>query len=158
MAAMSDYFENHLLDWLFRGQALGINGATAEAGSGPTNLYLALFTSGPTDASGGTEVSTAGTGYGRVAVASTLANWAATQAIGTIDVSTGSSGTTSNNIAITFGAPVLAWGTVSHFGIMDASAAGNVIFWGALTVAKTVNQGDAAPSFAAGSLTLQIDN
>ena len=31
MAAMTDFLENKLIDFLFRGQALGITGATAAA-------------------------------------------------------------------------------------------------------------------------------
>lgn len=76
MSAFSDLAENKIIDWLFRGQALGINGATAAAGTGPATLYVALLTSASTDAAAGTEV--AGNAYARVAVTSSLANWAGT--------------------------------------------------------------------------------
>jgi hypothetical protein len=42
--------------------------------------------------------------------------------------------------------------------VFDASTSGNLLFRTALTVSKTVNNGDAAPSFAAAALTFQIDN
>ena len=100
MAALTDFVENKLLDWLFRAQAVGINGASAAAGTGPATLYVALFTSAPTDAGGGTEVS--GGSYARAAVTSSLANWAGTQAAASSVASTGTSGTTSNNNAIAF--------------------------------------------------------
>ena len=156
MAALSDFVENKLIDFLFRGQALGITGASAAAGTGPTSLYVALLTAAPSDTGGGTEVS--GGAYARVAVASSLANWAGTQSAGRTTASSGTSGTTSNNAAITFPAPTANWGVVTHAAIYDASSAGNLILWSALTVPKTVNNGDAAPSFAAAALTFQIDN
>lgn len=156
MAAFSDFAENKLVDWLFRAQAIGITGATAGAGTGPANLYVALFTTNPTDTGGGVEVS--GGSYARVTVVSSLANWAGTQAAGSTIASSGTTGTTSNNSAITFPSPTANWGTVTGFGIFDAATTGNLLIWGALTTQKTVNNGDAAPSFAAAALSFQIDN
>lgn len=156
MAAMSDFMENKLIDWFFRGQAIGITGASAAAGTGPTNLYVGLFTANPTDIGGGTEV--IGNAYARVAVASSLANWAGTQAAASTTASTGTGGTTSNNAAISFPTPTLAgWGTVTGVGIFDATTGGNLLIWSALTVSKTINAGDSV-SFPAGSLQFQIDN
>lgn len=156
MAAWSDFAENKILDWFFRAQAIGITGATAAAGTGPATLYVALLTAAPSDTGGGTEVT--GGSYARVAVTSSLANWAGTQSAASTTASTGTGGTTSNNGAITFPAPTANWGVVTHVGVYDATSAGNLLFWTALTVSKTVNNGDAAPSFAAASLTFQIDN
>jgi hypothetical protein len=42
--------------------------------------------------------------------------------------------------------------------VYDASSAGNLLWYSALTTAKTVNNGDPAPSFPAASLTLQLDS
>ena len=156
MAAMTDYLENKLIDWFFRGQAIGITGASAASGTGPTNLYFALFTAAPSDAGGGTEVT--GGSYARVTYASTLANWAGTQGAGTTAASSGTSGTTSNNNAITFPAPTANWGVVTHMALFDASTGGNMISHVALSQSKTINNGDAAPSFAAAAFTYQIDN
>jgi hypothetical protein len=146
MAAMSDYLENKLIDQLFRAQAFSF----------PATLYVALYTAAPSDTGGGTEVT--GGSYARVSAAASLANFAGTQAAGSTTASTGTNGTTSNNGAITFPAPTANWGVVTHFAIYDASSAGNELFWGALTTAKTVNNGDAAPSFAAAALSIQIDS
>lgn len=157
MAAWTDFAENKLVDFLFRNQALGIPAGNANT-AGITNLYVGLLTAAPSDTGGGTEVSTTSTGYARVAVANSLANWAGTQSAGSTTASTGTSGTTSNNNAVTFGAPSANWGNVTHFAIFDASTGGNMLVYGALTTAKTVNNGDAAPSFAAGALTFTIDN
>jgi len=156
MAHMSDFLENKIIDWLLRAQAIGITGATAAAGTGPANVYVGLLTTSPADAGGGTEVS--GGSYARVAVASSLANWAGTQAAASTTASSGTSSTTSNNAAITFPAPSANWGSVAYIGIYDASTAGNLLFWAPLTTPKTVNNGDPAPSFAAASLSIQLDN
>lgn len=156
MAAMSDFMENKILDWLFRAQAIGITGASAAAGTGPTALFVGLLTAVPTDSTAGTEV--AGGSYARQSVTSALANWAGTQAAASTVASSGATGTTSNNGVITFPAPTANWGVVTSFGIYDAVTAGNLLVYGTLTVNKTINNGDAAPSFAAAALTFQIDN
>jgi len=156
MAAMSDFLENKLIDWYFRAQALGVTGASAAAGTGPTTLWVGLFTANPTDTGGGTEVT--GGAYARVAVTSALANWAGTQGAASITVSSGSSGATSNNNPVTFPAPTANWGVITGFGMFDAVTAGNSQFYGALTASKTVNNGDAAPLFPAAALSIQLDN
>jgi hypothetical protein len=159
MAAFTDFAENKLIDWFFRAQAIGITGATAAAATGPATLYVALFTANPTDVGGGTEVT--GGSYARVAVTSSLTAWAATQSTNPTPVntaSTGVSGTTFNSAVVTFPAPTANWGTITGAAVFDATTAGNMLFYSALTTSKTVNSGDAAPSFAAGALTFQIDN
>jgi hypothetical protein len=139
---MSDYLENKLVDHIFRAQSF----------TAPTNLYVALLTAAPSDSGGGTEVS--GGSYARAAVTCSLANWAGTQSAGSTTASSGTGGATSNNGAITFPTPTAGWGTITHFGIYDASSGGNLLFHGALTTSKTVNSGDAAPSFQAAQLGL----
>lgn len=138
---MSDYLENKLIDQLFR----------AQSAPSSATLYVGLLTAAPSDSGGGTEVS--GGSYARVAVASSLANWAGTQSAGSTVASSGTSGQTSNNGAITFPTPTAGWGTVTHFGIYDAASGGNLLFYGALTIAKTVNQADTV-TFPAASLSI----
>jgi hypothetical protein len=142
MSAMTDYLENKVVDWLLRGQAF----------TPPATMYLALYTVAPTDAGGGTEVT--GGSYARVAVTASLANFAGTQSAGSTTASTGTGGQTSNNGAVVFPAPTANWGSVAAFGILDATTGGNLLFYGNLTQAKTVNNGDAAPQFNAGALTI----
>lgn len=140
--SLTDYLENKLVDHIFRGQTF----------TAPATLYVSLHTSACSDSSAGTEVS--GGSYARVAVTSSLANWAGTQSAGSTTASSGTGGQTSNNAAITFPAPTANWGTITHFGINDASTSGNMLICQALTTSKSVNNGDAAPSFSAGALTV----
>lgn len=156
MAASTDNYENKLIDWLLRAQALGLAGATAGAASGPANVYISLKTAADTDAAQGAEVT--GGNYARVAVPSSLANWAGTQGAGTTVVSSGTSGQTSNNNAIAFPTPSASWGQVVGFGVHDSLTGGTELFYTALTQPKTINNGDPAPSFAAGQLVIQLDN
>lgn len=146
MAAFSDYLENKLVDQIFRGQAYTF----------PSKLYVGLLTAAPSDTGGGTEVS--GGSYARVETNASLAAWAGTQSAGSTTASTGTSATTSNNNAVTFPTPTANWGSVTHVGLYDASTGGNLLVWGALTVAKTINNGDSAPSFQAAAFAFQIDN
>ena len=142
MSAMSDYLENKLVDLTLRGQAF----------TAPATLCFGLHTSATTDAGGGAEVS--GGSYARKAVTASLANFAGTQAAASTTASSGTGGVTSNNGLIDFPAPTANWGTVTHWSVWDASTGGNMLFHGALTTAKTINNGDAAPSFAAAALVL----
>lgn len=145
MAALSNYMENKAIDYFFRGQAF------------PTisTLYFALFTTSPTDVGGGTEVS--GGSYARVAVTASMGNFAGTQGAGTTTVSTGSSGTTTNNVDILFPSPTANWGTVLAMAVFDAATGGNMLVWGPISPAKTINSGDMPPKFSAGQWSFQLD-
>jgi hypothetical protein len=145
MAAMSNYLENKVIDWFFRAQTF----------TPPAGLHVGLLTSAPSDTGGGTEVS--GNAYARQNLAPSLTNWAGTQGAGSTSTSSGTNGTTSNNGIITFPTPTASWGTVTHFAIYDASTGGNLLWYGALQIAKTINQGDTV-TFPAASLTVQIDD
>jgi hypothetical protein len=146
MAALSNYLENNLIDRLLRGQTFTF----------PTNVYFGLLTSAPSDTGGGTEVS--GGSYARVTVAASMANFAGTQGAGTTTASTGTSGTTSNNVNVTFPTPTASWGVISYVAVYDASTSGNLLLWGALTTPKTVNNGDAPPVFAPDAFSFNLDN
>lgn len=144
--SFTDFAENKLVDTIFRGQASSI----------PASWYVGLDTVACGETGSGTEVS--GGSYARVAVTSNLTNWAGTQSAGSTVASSGTGGTTSNNGALTFPAPTANWGVVNSVRIWDSAAAGNAWICFNLAAAKTINNGDAAPSFAAGALTIQIDN
>lgn len=143
MAALTDFAENRIVDSVLRSQALGA----------PTTWHVALYTTAPTDAAGGIEVT--GGGYARVAVAASLAAWAGTQGAGTTVASNGTGGVTSNNAVITFPTPSAAWGTVVAFGLFDAATGGNLWIHSALTASRTISAGDGV-TFAAAALTVQF--
>lgn len=144
MSQASDYLENKLTDQILR----------AQTAFTPATVYIALLTAAPNDTGGGTEVS--GGSYARVALTTSLVNWSGTQSAASTTASTGTGGQSSNNIAITFPTPSAAWGVVTHYALYDAAAAGNLICYGTLATPKTINNGDPAPSFAAGQLTVTL--
>jgi hypothetical protein len=127
MAALSDYSEKLILDWLM----------TTGSATRPTAWNVALYTSPSSDSGGGTEVS--GFNYSRKSV-----TFAAAGSPG---------GTTSNTNTVTFTASGGSWGTITHVGILDSS--GNLLWHGALTASKTVNDGDTL-QFAIGDMDLTI--
>jgi hypothetical protein len=129
----SDFLELELLD-----HVLGNAAYTA-----PATVYLALFTAAPSDAGGGTEVATGS--YARKAVTNNATNWPAA-----------TSGTKTLNVAQSFVAATANWGTITHFGIFDASTSGNLLYWGTITPNKAVNNGDTA-SFAIGAIVVTED-
>jgi len=133
MSQMSDYLEGQLRAHIFRTASF----------TKPTVLAVSLHTANPTDAASGAEVS--GGSYARVSLNPLDANWSG---------GTSTDGITQNLSAVTFPAPTANWGTVTHFGIWDATTAGNLLCYGALTTSKTINNGDAAPSFATSAITV----
>jgi hypothetical protein len=127
MAEMSNYLENALINGTLR----------ATNYTAPTTVYVALYTSDPTDADTGTEVS--GTSYARQAV--------------TFDAP--SNGVTTNSAAVEFPQAGGSWGTVSYIGLRDASTAGNLLYHTALDAAKTIETGDVF-RIATGSLSVTL--
>jgi len=109
----------------------------------PANVYLALYTSAPTDAGGGTEVS--GGSYARKQVANNATNWPAA-----------TNGQKSNGVEIAFAEATASWGTVVAVGIHDAPEGGNLMFWADLQTPKEIGAGDTA-RFPAGSITITMD-
>lgn len=144
MASMTDYLENQLVDHVLRNRSFTM----------PTSLWIALYTAAPSDAGGGTEVS--GGNYARVEVGAAFDDWESTQGTSADEDSTGTGGATENVSQLTFPTPSANWGSVTHFAILDASTGGNMLFHGALTTPKTVNNGDPAPFFAAGAIDITL--
>lgn len=144
--SLTDHLENKIVDHVFRGTAY----------TAPANTYAALFTAASAcDTGTVTEVS--GGSYARVSISGATSSWKGTHGT-TTGASSGTNGTISNAGAITFPAPSANWGTVTHWGLYDASSSGNLLICAALTTSKTINNGDAAPAFAIDAMTIQIDN
>lgn len=126
--SLSNYLEGAVLDHVFN-----LSPLTAPS------LYVALSTADPgEDASGLAEP--AGNGYARVAAAS----WSRTD------------NRVSNSAAVQFPEATGAWGTITHFAVMDAADAGNLLFKGALSPNRDVNSGDTL-FFAADGPGLTLD-
>lgn len=135
--ALTDYLEGKIIGHVFQGAAY----------TAPTTVYVALYTTACTDSAAGTEVS--GGSYARVAITASAVE---------LPGPTSGNGTISNASPATFPAPSASWGTVTHWGLWDAATAGNALVCASLTTNKTINNGDAAPVFGIGGLTVQIDN
>jgi len=132
MSQATDWLEGQLRAHMFRTASF----------TKPTALTVGLFTAAPGETGGGTEVT--GGSYTTVAVNPGDANWTAASA---------TDGVTNNAAAINFPTPTANWGVITSFMIrLD----GNPAIYGTLGVAKTVNNGDAAPSFPIGALSVTI--
>ena len=127
MAAISNYLENALINATLRNTTY----------TSPATVYVGLFTTDPLDDGSGTEVS--GGSYAR-----TSATFAAP-----------SNGSSSTNADVQFPQATGNWGTVTHFGIFDASTSGNLLYHGALTASKTIETGDVF-KIASGNLTVTL--
>lgn len=143
----TNVFENGLLSLIFEnanyanvGDATGLRGSST-AGS----FYISLHTANPNETGSQTTSEGAYTSYARVAVARSTAGWSV------------ASGVADNDSAISFPAATGGSETETHFGIgSDASGAGNLFLWGALTASLAVSSG-ITPSFAAGALDVTLD-
>jgi len=127
--SFSNYLETELLDHVF----------TNTAYTAPSTLYLALFTSNPAEDASGTEVTTSGTAYARQTVTFTV-----------------SGNTATTDAAVEFPTATANYGTVSHVAIFDASSAGNMIAYAALTTSKAIETGDVF-RVPAGDLDITLD-
>lgn len=114
MAAMSNYLENAVINAVLRNTSY----------TSPTTVYVALFTSDPTDAGTGTECT--GSGYTRKAMT----------------FGSPSNGVSTNSAAVEFDQATGSWGTITHMGLYDASTSGNLLLHGALTTSKVIEAGD----------------
>lgn len=115
---MSDYLQNTIINHVIRN-------TITSAGS---STWLALYTSNPTRADTGTEV-TSGSGYARAFIK---------QQVGTdppwVLSGDGAGGTLAyNSYRIDFPTPTGDWGTITHWGLRDASVGGNLYYYGELT-------------------------
>ena len=137
----TDVLETELLELLFEngdfdniGDATGIQGSTAAG-----NLEISLHTGTLGDTSTQTTSEAAYTSYARVDVARSSAQWTVT------------SGTASNDAAITFPQATGGSETETDFGIGSDVVANELWIYGALTSSLAVSNG-ITPEFAIGDL------
>ena len=114
MAEMSNFLENALINATLRNTSY----------TSPSVVYVGLYTSDPTDANTGTEVS--GGSYARTSVT----------------FGAPSNGATTNSASVVFPTATGTWGTIGWIGILDAATSGNLLYHTALDEAKTVGTGD----------------
>jgi hypothetical protein len=114
MAEMSNFLEDALINATLR----------ATTYTSVATVYVSLWTSDPTDAGSGTEVS--GGSYARTAVT----------------FGAPSNGASTNSADVTFPTATASWGTVGWIGINDAATAGNLLYHSPLDSAKTIDSGD----------------
>ena len=114
MAEMSNFLENALINATLR----------ATTYTSVATVYVSLWTSDPTDAGSGTEVS--GGSYARTAVT----------------FGAPANGVTTNSADVTFPTATASWGTVGWIGINDAASSGNLLYHSPLDTAKTIDTGD----------------
>lgn len=105
----------------------------------PTQLYLALFTTDPTNANTGTEASYEG--YQRQAVV-----------FGNPQLS-GGNAIIQNTAQLTFGLVPTASGNIAYAGLMSALVSGDLIYHGPLAATYALNQG-VQPIVPIGSLSV----
>ena len=127
MAEMSNYLENALINATLR----------ATTFTSPATVYVGLYTTDPTDAGTGTEVS--GGSYARQSVT----------------FGAPSNGVSTNSAAVEFPQCTSTWGTVSHIGILDASTSGNLYYHTALDSSKIIETGDVF-KIAIGNLSVTL--
>lgn len=125
--SFSDTFETHVLNYVFTTNTL----------TRPTAWYLALFTTDPTDAETGTEVSTGG--YARQSVTFTV-----------------SGDTATNSAAVEFPTATANYGTVAYVGVYTASSGGDLIAHAQLSSSKSIETGDVF-RVPAGDLDITLD-
>lgn len=112
-SGFSNTFANTIIDHLLRNQAF----------TPVATVYVALFTTIPTRSTAGTEVS--GGSYARQSVT----------------LSAGAAGLSDNTNLLTYPTATADWGTVVGIGLMSASTAGTLYWFGNLTANKTVGNG-----------------
>ena len=124
---MSNYLENALINATLRNTTY----------TSPTTVYVGLFTTDPTDAGSGTEVS--GGSYARQSAS----------------FASPSNGLSATDADITFPQATGSWGTVGWIGIFDNLTSGNLLYHTALDTSKTIDVNDIF-KISSGSLTVQL--
>jgi hypothetical protein len=106
--------------------------------TGAANVYLALYSTAPGEAGGGTELS--GSGYAREEV------------VFTVDTGNGAATNTGN---VSIGPATADWTTAVAYGIVDAATAGNILYTGGFAIPQTIRDG-LSLEIGIGNITITI--
>ena len=136
MSGFSDYLEDKLLNFVFKGDAFTVPGR-----------YLALFTSDvgleENNLALANEVKDAQQSYARIDMT----------AQGGVSPSAG--GILANSQDMDFPIAQADWGTITHTAVLDAATDGNVLAWGPLLNPRTIYNGDSV-RVPSGALTITL--
>ncbi|MDP4095478.1 hypothetical protein OIN60_01555 [Paenibacillus sp. P96] len=129
LLSKSNYWKTACINAALRGIAF----------TSPSQVYIALYTSDPTDADTGQEVT--GAGYARRAVTFSAPMLQDRRAA------------VSSTADVSFPIAGAEWGLITHIGIRDAVTGGNLIYHGAVTTPRTVQTNDTL-RFLAGQIKI----
>lgn len=131
MSKASNWLEDQIVNYFFRAQQV----------TQPTQLYLALYTTNPTDADTGTEV--VGASYARRLIGFSVPTQQNDKSV------------ISNSARIEFPRATGSWGEISYFAIRTAASGGNMLTYGSFNKPTTINDGDQYV-IEAGNLTVSV--
>jgi DMSO/TMAO reductase YedYZ molybdopterin-dependent catalytic subunit len=144
--AVSNYLADAWLNQTFRNVAW----------TRPSTVYIALYTSNPTAADTGTEVT--GGAYVRRAItfgAPAVENVQIYHPVTGVQV-TVPKRTIRSNAEVAFPTATADWGTITHVGIRDAATGGNLLFYGAVDNPRTLQVNDLL-KFPAAAVALSLN-
>ena len=132
MSAMSNWMAASVMNEYFRGSSV----------TQPAAVYLALYTTDPTDSDTGTELS--GNAYARQQILFS----APTVVSGKTQIQ--------NSTTITFPTATGSWGDVAYWGVRTASSGGQLLAYGSFTQTKAIALGDQL-HIAINAITIILD-
>jgi len=132
MSAMSNWMAASVMNEYFRGSSV----------TPPAAVYLALYTTDPTDSDTGTEIS--GNGYARQ------------QILFSTPVVVSGKTQIQNSATITYPTATGSWGDVAYWGVRTAASGGTLLAYGSFTQTKAISQGDQL-HIAINAVTINLD-
>jgi hypothetical protein len=116
--SFTNYMENKILDHLFGGETSPYQAA----------YWLGLSTSAPAEDGTNFSEPSVAFGYGRAQI----------DANNTVFPAAVAGSIKNGGVAVSFSKATTPWGTITHFGIFDASSGGNLLAYAALTTPHVV--------------------
>ena len=132
MSAMSNWMAASVMNEYFRGVTV----------TPPAAVYLALYTTNPTDSDTGTELSGGGYARQQIVFSEPMVVAGKTQV--------------QNSLAVTFPVAASDWGSVAFWGIRSASSGGTLLAYGGFSQTKTIATGDQL-HVAINAITINLD-